>query len=80
MSASTRRLLLAIVAWPAGIIATLVWSLISAEPAACEPGVATCTVALKVVPLSEVLESFALAIAPGLFATIYWWRNRGEPS
>jgi hypothetical protein len=34
---------------------------------------------MRQVPMSDVIEWLALALAPGLIATTYWWRSRAKP-
>jgi hypothetical protein len=80
MSASTRRLLLAVLAWPAGFVAAVVWMLASAPPNPCDPGASTCAMTATAASANQILEFLALAGAPGLFATIHWWRHRGRRS
>lgn len=74
----TRRLLIAIAAWPAGILGTLaltiVWSLLTATP--CAAG-STCAQELKPASSTSVLLWLALAFGPGILATRDWWKHRG---
>lgn len=73
----TRRLLIAIIAWPAGIlgaiILTMVWALLTAET--CPPG-EMCSQELKPASSTAVLLWLALAFGPGIYATWEWWRHR----
>ena len=76
----TRRLLIAIAAWPAGILGAIVlgivWSLITATP--CDG--ASCAQELKPASSTSVLLWLALAFGPGVFATREWWKHRGGAS
>jgi hypothetical protein len=78
MIASHRRLLIAILAWPAGILFTVGWTLLGADPAPCAPG-EVCALALEAVSVNDLVEFLTFALGPGIVATWYWWRNgRGE--
>jgi hypothetical protein len=77
----TRRLLLAIIAWPAGIfgtiVLTIVWSLLTADQ--CPDG-QMCSKELKPATSTSVLLWLALAFGPGIYATREWWKNRRPAS
>ena len=76
----TRRLLIAIAAWPAGIIGAIVfaivWSLVKATP--CEGGM--CAQELKPASSTSVLLWLAMAFGPGIYATREWWTHRNPAS
>lgn len=75
MDPSGRRLLLAIVAWPAGIIFTVAWTILGAESTPCAPGEA-CMMTEQVLSLNDIVEFLTFALGPGIVATWHWWRNR----
>jgi hypothetical protein len=78
LSPQTKRLLLAIVAWPAGIIGTVVltfaWSLLTTP--SCGEG--PCAQELKPMSLTTMGLFLAMAFGPGIYATREWWRHRGR--
>jgi hypothetical protein len=71
MSPSTRRLVRAVVAWPAGIVAALVLVVVTAP--GCPAGAAC---ALEPVPAWRIVVLLTIALGPGLYATMSWWRGR----
>jgi hypothetical protein len=71
---TSRRLLVAIVAWPAGLIAAVLLLFVPTPgDAACPPGEAC---ALHLIPTWKVLLWLCLACAPGVLATARWWKAR----
>jgi hypothetical protein len=71
MHPSTRRLLRAIIAWPAGMATALVLVVVTAP--GCPAGEAC---ALKPVPAWRIAVLLTVALGPGLYATLSWWRGR----
>jgi hypothetical protein len=78
MRPSLRRLIIAILAWPGGIVAAIVWEIMQTPHADCPPGPA-CAVALSPVPLDRIVLAFVIALGPGIVATSSWWRRRHDP-
>ena len=82
MRPQTRRLFIAIGAWPAGILAAIVaavvFSLATAEP--CPPG-PECVQGLEQASWAWNALWLAMAVLPGTLATRAWWngRKRGDP-
>lgn len=74
MIASRRRMLIAILAWPAGILFTVGWTLLGADPTPCPPG-DVCAQALEAVSVNDLVEFLTFALGPGMVATWYWWRH-----
>jgi hypothetical protein len=84
MSNRFLRGLLAIVAWPAGIVAAFVWLFVFASPGSectettTEGGsVRTCASALEPMPSGSLVWFVAIAFGPGVLATRAWWKGRG---
>jgi hypothetical protein len=77
----TRRLLIAIAAWPAGILGAIAFVIVRALMTAtpCEGG-GPCVQELKPASSTSVLLWLALAFGPGIFATREWWKHRGGAS
>ena len=74
LSSNFRRLLLAIIAWPAGFLAAILAMILkSVFFSGCRGGEAC---ALEDVSWFKVLFWFAIAIGPGILATYHWWTNR----
>ena len=71
---------MAIVAWPVGILGTLVltiaWSFLTATP--CEEG--RCAQNLEPMSLTSTVLFLAMAFGPGIYATREWWKHRGRDS
>ena len=89
MQPNIRRLLIAILAWPAGIVAAVLVLFMSAffSPSDCtfhtkgaaEPApveVADCSVELKPGSSINTILWLALAFGPGIVATRVWWKGR----
>ena len=75
MSPSTRRFLLALIAWPAGIVGTVLYVLLGATSTPCDPN-GPCSVSLDVASTNEIIQFLTFAFGPGIIATWYWWKNR----
>ena len=93
MKPNVRRLLIAVLAWPAGIVAALVVLFTSAffspsectvaTKAAAEAGsveFADCSVELEPGSSTNTVLWLALAFGPGVVATRAWWKGRGGAS
>jgi hypothetical protein len=65
------RALLAVLAWPLGIVPAVAFTIIMSPH--CSGGQAC---ALEPVPRWQEAVTVALLVAPGLLATIWWWRGR----
>ena len=76
--AQVRRLLIAIAAWPAGlIVAALVVFVPAFFDSSCEPGTGACMKQLEPVSSTRFAIWLAIAFGPGILATRAWWKNRG---
>ena len=75
---SVRRLLIAIAAWPAGlIVAILVLFVPALFDSSCgsEPGI--CMTQLERTSSIRFAIWLAIAFGPGILATRAWWKHRG---
>ena len=70
-----KRLVLAVVAWPAGLIAALIREVATSHSGACRAG-ESCLAAARMISANELAEFLVLALGPGIVATLYWWRGR----
>jgi hypothetical protein len=71
-SSNFRRLLIAVLAWPAGFLAAIGLLVIKGLASACRGG----PCALEDISLLKMLFWIALALGPGIVATHHWWTNR----
>lgn len=80
MKPQLRRLLVAIIAWPAGILAALLVLIIPAFfDSPCPPG-PVCVQALEPTSWTRTILWLAIAFGPGVVATWTWWKGRGARS
>lgn len=70
---NVRRLLIAIIAWPAGMGAAIAVLVFRAFTSDCPRGQAC---ALEPTSWTSILLWLALALGPGIVATRHWWKNR----
>ena len=93
MKLNVRRLLIAILAWPAGIVAALLLLFTSSFFSSSECTVHTkaaaelapmesaeCSVELQSGSPTNTILWIALGFGPGIVATRAWWRGRGGAS
>jgi hypothetical protein len=73
-----RRLMLAIVAWPAGMLAALVLLFLPTLVANdCPPDV-VCARSLESPSTTSIVLWLAVAFGPGILATRAWWKGRSR--
>jgi hypothetical protein len=77
ISSNFRRLLLAIVAWPAGFLAAILALILKSVFSGCRGGEAC---ALEDVSWGKLLLWLTIALGPGIAATYHWWTNRTRPN
>ena len=75
LSPSTRRLLVAIVAWPAGLVAAIAVLIVQGIRSDCVGGEAC---ALEPTSWINIVLWLAIALGPGVLATRNWWTHRGR--
>ena len=75
LSPSTRRLLVAIVAWPAGVVAAIAVLIVQGIRSDCVGG-EPC--ALEPTSWIRIVLWLAIAFGPGVVATRNWWTKRGS--
>lgn len=84
MKAQIQRALIAVAAWPLGLVLALLWFLVSSDPSDCvttqsgggEYVVATATCTLAPMPWWQFALLLALAFGPGIMATRAYWKGR----
>ena len=75
-----KRLLIAIAAWPAGMLAALLLLIVPAlfGGSTCSAEGA-CAVELESASSTRFVLWLAVAFGPGIVATRAWWKGRGQP-
>ena len=71
-----RRLLIAVIAWPAGFLAAIIVLVVRGLTSECRGG-GPC--ALEPVSWFNMVLWLAIAFGPGIIATHHWWTNRRTP-
>jgi len=77
MSSNHRRLVVAVLAWPAGVLAAVILAVALPLLGSAGPPCVDGPCALQPAPMWENVLLLLAALGPGLVATAVWWSRRG---